>query len=95
MRNNLVVIVVGAVIVSCLLISPFAGDRAVGQPQAVQASAVGRYQFAMGQEMVGDKMRRMDVIYVCDTQTGQVWHRDVFRGDWRDLGNPIRKDKKK
>ena len=47
MRNNLVVIVVAALIVSYLLISPFAGDRAVGQQQA--APATGRYQIVVGQ----------------------------------------------
>jgi hypothetical protein len=93
MRNNLVVIVVAALIVSYLLISPFAGDRAVGQQKVVPASATGRYQMAVGQITVGNKELVND-IYVLDTQTGQVWQRYLRNGKWEDLGNPIPKDKK-
>jgi hypothetical protein len=92
MRNNSVVIVVAALIVSYLLISPFAGDRAVGQQQA--ASAVGRYQMAVGQITVGNKELRND-IYVLDTQTGQLWQKSFGgRGNWTDWGSPTRKEKK-
>jgi hypothetical protein len=95
MRNNLVVIVVAAVIVSYLLISPFAGDRAVGQPQAVPASAAGRYQMVVGKAPFGQNKETMDAIYVLDTQTGQVWRQVTGGKYWDDRGSPIRKDKKK
>jgi hypothetical protein len=85
MRKNLV-IVVGAVILSYLLISPFAGDRAVGQQKVVPAN--GRYQMAVGQIQFGH------VIVVLDTQTGQVWRRYHGDSDWSDLGSPTRKAKK-
>ena len=94
MRNNLVVIVVGAVIVSCLLISTFAVDRAVGQPKDVPASAAGRYQMGVGQTLWGVKREPMDVTYVLDTQTGQVWRKAWADREWHDWGNPTRKDKK-
>ena len=94
MRNNLVVIVVGAVIVSYLLISPFAGDRAVGQPKAVPASAVGRYQMAACQIQSPFNQKMIDKVLVLDTQTGQVWGRMMGDRDWSDWGNPAPKDKK-
>jgi len=84
---------VGAVIVSYLLISTFAGDRAVGQQQA--ASAAARYEMAVGQMSTGKKNElRRNEIYVLDTQIGRVWTRYYGAGTWSDLGNPARKDKK-
>jgi hypothetical protein len=93
MRNNLVVIVVGAVIVSYLLISPFVADWAVGQQRA--APAAGRYQMVVGKVPWGVKDGR-DAIYVLDTQTGQVWQKvpTQTQPEWRDYGSPTRKDKK-
>jgi len=93
MRNNVVVIVVAALIVSYLLISSFAGDRAVGQQKVVPASATGRYQMAVGQTWSGQKSQ-WDVTYVLDTQTGQVWRR-VWNdnGPWGDFGNPTKEKK--
>jgi len=53
-----------------------------------------RYQMVVGTQMVEQKNeRRVDVLYVFDTQTGQVWQREWGR-DWEDRGSPIRKGKK-
>jgi hypothetical protein len=74
-------------LLSCAMLALFFGRPSAGQPPAPAPREVGRYQ------MVVEK----SFVYVCDTQTGQVWYRvPTLTGPdkWIQIASPVVKEKK-
>ena len=71
--------------------APSAGQPQGRPPLVPPPAAVSRYQVTVS------RSTNNDVVYVCDTHTGQVWFRNNHPQapkEWTDLGSPTMKEKK-